>query len=160
MSRIQGLARPNSLLTALAFRWSHRRYSKVLQPLKVAALDGKLLLAFGHMEWAQQRARTMPQEVKHLARTPAAMQVNCPWCLDFGLREGREMGVPEEKLHAAWCQAPVFQVSSKRQQNERYPIRSSQRASLCLQCPTRAKRRSRLNTATPITYQSSPTQRG
>jgi hypothetical protein len=50
MSRIKGMAKPNSLLTALAFSWSQRRYGKVLQPLKVAALDGKLLLAFGHME--------------------------------------------------------------------------------------------------------------
>jgi alkylhydroperoxidase family enzyme len=100
MSRIQGMAKPNSLLTALAFRWSQRRYGKVLQPLKVAALDGNLLFAFGHMEWAQQRARTLPREVKHLARTLAAMQVNCPWCLDFGLLESQERGLDEEKLQA------------------------------------------------------------
>ncbi len=100
MSRIKGLAKSNSLLTALAFTWSQRRYGKVLQPLKIAALDRKLLLAFGHMEWAQQHARTMPKEVKHLARMLAAMQVNCPWCLDFGTRESQEMGIPEEKLHA------------------------------------------------------------
>ncbi len=100
MSRIKGIAKPNSLLTALAFTWSQRRYGKVLHPLKVAALDGKLLLAFGHMEWAQQRARKMPKEIKHLARTLAAMQVNCPWCMDFGLLESQEMGIHEEKLRA------------------------------------------------------------
>jgi len=100
MSRIQGLAKPKSLLTALAFRWSQRRYGKVLHPLKVAALDGNVLLAFGHMEYAQQRARTVSREVKLMARTLAAMQVNCPWCLDFGMHESQEMGIPEEKLHA------------------------------------------------------------
>jgi alkylhydroperoxidase family enzyme len=100
MSRIKCMAKPNSLLTTLSFTWSQRRYGKVLQPLKVAALDGKLLLAFGHMEWAQQHARKMPQEVKHLACTLAAMQVNCPWCLDFGMLESHEMGIHEEKLCA------------------------------------------------------------
>ncbi len=100
MSRIKGITKRNSLLTALAFTWSQRRYGKVLHPLKVAAFDGKLLLAFGHMEWAQQRARKMPKEVKLLARTLAAMQVNCPWCLDFGLLESQEMGIHEEKLQA------------------------------------------------------------
>src|SRR5690348_13850849 len=98
MSRIQGMAKPKSLLTALAFRWSQRRFGKVLQPLKVAALDDKLLLALGHMEWAQQRARTMSKEIKHLARTLAAMQVNCSWCLDIGILESHEMGLDEEKL--------------------------------------------------------------
>jgi hypothetical protein len=73
MSRIKGIAKRNSLLTALAFAWSQLRYRKVLQPLKIAALDGNLLLAFGHMEWAQRRARKMPKEVEHLARTLAAM---------------------------------------------------------------------------------------
>jgi alkylhydroperoxidase family enzyme len=100
MSRIQGIAKRNSLLTALAFTWSQRRYGKVLQPLKVAALDGNLLLAFGLMEWAQQHTRTLPKELKHLARTLAAMQVNCPWCLEFGLLESQEMGLDEEKLQA------------------------------------------------------------
>jgi alkylhydroperoxidase family enzyme len=100
MSRIKGIAKRNSLLMALAFTWSQRRYGKVLQPLKIAALDGNLLLAFGHMEWAQQHARKMPKEVKHLARTLAARQVNCPWCLDFGMLESQEMGIHEEKLCA------------------------------------------------------------
>ncbi len=110
MNRIKGMAKPNSLLTALAFTWSQRRYGKVLQPLKVAALDGKLLLAFGHMEWALQHARKMPKEVKHLARTLAAMQVNCPWCLDFGMLESHEMGIHEEKLRALldYKRSPLF----------------------------------------------------
>ena len=110
MSRIKGIAKRNSLLTALAFTWSQRRYGKVLQPLKVAALDGNLLLAFGHMEWAQQHARKMPKEVKHLARTLAAMLVNCPWCMDFGMLESQEMGIHEEKLHALldYQRSPLF----------------------------------------------------
>lgn len=110
MSRIKGIAKRNSLLTALAFTWSQRRYGKVLQPLKVAALDGNLPLAFGHMEWAQQHARKMPKEVKHLARTLTAMQVNCPWCMDFGMLESQEMGIHEEKLHTLldYQRSPLF----------------------------------------------------
>jgi alkylhydroperoxidase family enzyme len=52
------------------------------------------------MELAQQHARTMPKEVKHLARTLAAMQMDCPWCLDFGMLESQQMGIHEEKLQA------------------------------------------------------------
>jgi hypothetical protein len=94
MERIAGVSKSHSLLTALAFAWSQRRYGKVLQPLKIAALDRKLLLAFGHMECAQQRARQMSSDVKLLARSLAAMQVNCPWCLDFGLLESKDTCAP------------------------------------------------------------------
>jgi hypothetical protein len=44
MERIAGVSKSHSLLTALAFAWSQRRYRKVLQPLRIAALDRKLLL--------------------------------------------------------------------------------------------------------------------
>ena len=100
MERIAGVSKCHSLLTALAFAWSQRRYGKVLQPLKIAALDRKLLLACGHMEFAQQRARQMSSDVKLLTRSLAAMQVNCPWCLDFCMLESKELGIPEEKIRA------------------------------------------------------------
>jgi alkylhydroperoxidase family enzyme len=110
MERIAGVSKSHSLLTALAFAWSQRRYGKVLQPLKIAALDRKLLLAFAHMEFAQQRARRMSSDVKLLARSLAAMQVHCPWCLDFGMLESKELGIPAEKRRALleYQRSPLF----------------------------------------------------
>lgn len=110
MERIAGISKRNSLLTALAFAWSEHHYGKVLHPLKVLAVDRKLLLAFGHMEFAQQRAKHMPGAAKHLARSLAAMQVNCPWCIDFGMLESKELDIPEEKLHALleFQHSPLF----------------------------------------------------
>jgi alkylhydroperoxidase family enzyme len=110
MERIAGVSKSHSLLTALAFAWSERHYGKVLQPLKIAALARKLLLAFGHMEFAQQRARQMSSDVKLLSRSLAAIQVNCPWCLDFGMLESKELGIPEEKIRALleYQRSPLF----------------------------------------------------
>jgi alkylhydroperoxidase family enzyme len=98
MTRIKGITQGGSLLARLAFFISRRLYGKVLQPLRVGALDTRLLLACGYMELAQQRARKMPRETKELARMLAALQVNCPWCIDFGVLVSRKIGIPEAKL--------------------------------------------------------------
>ena len=110
MTRIQGITRGGSLLTRLAFLISRRLYGKVLQPLRVGALDTRLLLACGHMELAQQRARQMHREMKQLARMFAAIQVNCPWCLDIGVFESRKAGIAEAKLRALpdYERSPLF----------------------------------------------------
>jgi alkylhydroperoxidase family enzyme len=110
MARIEGITHGGNLLTRLAFFISQRQYGKVLQPLRIGALDMRLLLAFGHMELAQQRARQMPGELKELARMLAGMQVNCPWCIDIGVLESRKMGIPEEKLRALleYEHSPLF----------------------------------------------------
>ena len=100
MTRMKGITQGGSLLARLAFFISRRLYGKVLQPLRVGALDTRLLLACGHMELAQQRARKMPRETKELARMLAALQVNCPWCIDIGVLESRKIGIPEAKLRA------------------------------------------------------------
>ena len=100
MTRMKGITQDGSLLARLAFFISRRLYGKVLQPLRVGALDTRLLLACGHMELAQQRARKMPRETKELARMLAALQVNCPWCIDIGVLVSRKRGIPEAKLHA------------------------------------------------------------
>jgi 4-carboxymuconolactone decarboxylase len=52
------------------------------------------------MELAQQRAREMPRETKQLARMLAALQVDCPWCIDIGILESRKLDIPEAKLRA------------------------------------------------------------
>jgi len=100
MTRMKGITQGGSLIARLAFFFSRRLYGKVLQPLRVGALDTRLLLAFGHMELAQQRAREMPQETKQLARMLAALQVDCPWCIDIGILESRKLDIPEAKLRA------------------------------------------------------------
>jgi len=100
MTRMKGITQGSSLLARLVFFISRRLYGKVLQPLRVGTLDTRLLLACGYMELAQQRARKMPRETKELARMLAALQVNCPWCIDFGVLESRKIGIPEAKLRA------------------------------------------------------------
>jgi alkylhydroperoxidase family enzyme len=97
---MKGITQGGSLIARLAFFFSRRLYGKVLQPLRVWALDTRLLLACGHMELAQQRARKMPQETKQLARMLAALQVDCPWCIDIGILESRKLDIPEAKLRA------------------------------------------------------------
>ncbi len=110
MARIPGITQGGSPLARLAFLISRLLYGKVLQPLRVGAHDTRLLLAFGHMELAQQRARQMPRETKQLARMLAGIQVGCPWCIDMGVLVSKQVGIPEAKLRALldYERAPLF----------------------------------------------------
>ena len=102
MARIPGIRQGGSLLARLAFLISRLLYGKVLQPLRVGAHDTRLLLAFGHMELAQQRARQMPREKKQLARMLAGIQVGCPWCIDMGVLWVNRWVFPKQSCALCW----------------------------------------------------------
>ncbi len=79
MSRIVGVTRSPSLLARLAFHLSRRRLGKIIQPLRVYALHTGLLLGYGQMERAQEKARRVPVPVKSLAQIRIAMLIGCPF---------------------------------------------------------------------------------
>ncbi len=79
MARIEGVKRGGSLLARLAFFFTRRKVGRVIQPVRVHALHGRLLMGYGQMEMAQEKASTVPITVKCLAQVRAAMVIGCPF---------------------------------------------------------------------------------
>ncbi len=79
MARIDGLSKGGSLLVRIAFFLTRRKVGRVLKPVRVHALHGRLLYGYGQMELAQEKARTVPVAVKTLAQVRVAMRVGCPF---------------------------------------------------------------------------------
>lgn len=110
MARIEGMLRSRTLFTRLAFFLSRRSYGRVITLARVYALDSRLLIAVGIMEEVKEWAKQTNGPVKQLARMLVAWCVDCPWCLDFGTRTSKQLGVTDEQLRAlpAYEYSPLF----------------------------------------------------
>ena len=79
MARIPGVERGGGPLTRLIFLLVRRRLGRVPRPLRIAALQPRVLLGHGLMEQAQEKAREVASSVKRLAQVRVAMRVGCPF---------------------------------------------------------------------------------
>ena len=79
MARISGVTKGGSLIARIGFWLSRRRVGKVVPPLRLHALHSRLLMGYGQMELAQDRARRVPADLKSLVQIRVAMQVGCPF---------------------------------------------------------------------------------
>ena len=79
MARITGVEEGGSLLARLAFWMSRRKLGRVIRPLRVHALHGRLLAGYGGMEQAPAKADLLPADTKTLANVLVAMRVGCPF---------------------------------------------------------------------------------
>ncbi len=79
MARIAGVTRGGSLLARFTFFMTRRKVGRVIRPVRVHALDSRVLYGYGQMELAQEKARGVPAAVKSLAQIRVAMRVGCPF---------------------------------------------------------------------------------
>ncbi len=79
MARIDGVTRGGSLLARIAFFMTRRRLGKVIRPIRIHALHGRLLYGLAQMELAQEKLHTVPTVVKSLAQLRTAMVIGCPF---------------------------------------------------------------------------------
>jgi 4-carboxymuconolactone decarboxylase len=99
MTRIGGVPeREAGLLGRFAYRFSRRRFGKVLEPLTLTAHHPRLLAGYGAFERQLERSRLVDQRLKSLAETKVAATVGCEFCIDIGSALGRKAGVSEEQL--------------------------------------------------------------
>lgn len=99
MARIEGVPEDEAgLLERLMYRFSRRRFGKVLEPLAVTAHHRKLLLGYAGMELALDRSRLVEGRLKELASIKVAAMVGCEFCIDIGSALGKESGIAEEQL--------------------------------------------------------------
>ncbi len=79
MARIDGVTHGGSLLARIAFFMTRRRLGKVIRPIRIHALHGRLLYGLAQMEMAQEKATSVPVAVKALAQIRIAMRIGCPF---------------------------------------------------------------------------------
>ncbi len=79
MARLQGVQDGGSLLARVAFWLTRRKVGRVIRPVRVHALHTRLLVGYGQMETAQEKAGRLPAALKSLAHLRAAMRIGCPF---------------------------------------------------------------------------------
>lgn len=79
MARIDGVTEGGSLLARIAFFLTRRKVGRVVRPVRIHALHGRLLQGYGGMEMAQEKARRAPAALKTLAGIRAATRIGCPF---------------------------------------------------------------------------------
>lgn len=79
MARLEGVTKGGSLLARIAFYMCKRRLGRVVQPLRIYALHGRMLKGYVQMELAQDKARHVPAGVKALAGVRVATRIGCPF---------------------------------------------------------------------------------
>lgn len=99
MARIKAVPeREAGLLGRLAYRFSRRRFGKVVEPLTVTAHHPRLLLGYGLFELALDRSHLIDESLKQLAALKVAAIVGCEFCIDIGSTLARYSGVTEDQL--------------------------------------------------------------
>lgn len=99
MARIKAVPeREAGLLGRLAYRFSRRRFGKVVEPLTVTAHHPRLLLGYGLFELALDRLHLVDESLKQLAALKVAAIVGCEFCIDIGSTLARYSGVTEDQL--------------------------------------------------------------
>ena len=99
MKRIEGVPeREAGVLARFAYRFSRRRFGKVVEPLKVMAHHPRMLAGYGAFELVFDRSRLVDERLKSLAETKVAAMIGCEFCLDIGSTLSRESGVTEQQL--------------------------------------------------------------
>jgi alkylhydroperoxidase family enzyme len=85
-------------IARFAFRQSRRQFGVVATPLRIFAHHPKLLLGYGMLEMAQDRARRVPHRLRMLAAHKAASIIGCEFCIDISRLLGLNLGLTRAQL--------------------------------------------------------------
>lgn len=109
MTRIHGVPeKETGLIGRFAYRYSRRRFGRVLEPVRVTAHHSSVLLGGGAMELALDRSDLVDARLKKLAEIKVALVVGCEFCVDIGSMLGKGLGITDDQLSAL----PRFRESS------------------------------------------------
>lgn len=84
----------------LTYRLARDELGEVPEPVTLMAHHRGVLLGYGAMEVALDRAEAVDDRLTELAVLKAAAVIGCEFCLDIGSALGRELGVTEAQLRA------------------------------------------------------------
>jgi hypothetical protein len=80
MARIEGVDAKRAGLLVRAVYWLvKRKIGRVVEPVRITAHVPRLLRAYGTMEMAQEKLRSVDASLKALCQIKAAMMIGCPF---------------------------------------------------------------------------------
>jgi len=111
MAHVTLVQQPKGLLQRYAWRYSHKMFGKVVEPVQAAAHHNGVLMSSGALEMVvEKRWKTLDPHLRWLALQATSMAIGCSWCVDFGYYEGVQAGVPIEKVREVgrWRESDVY----------------------------------------------------
>ncbi len=100
-ARIDGVSDEQAgLLARYAYSYSRRAVGQVMEPTRVFAHHPALMMGYGTLELATEKADRVPGDIKRLASTKAAALSGCEFCIDISSALAGENGVSEAQLRA------------------------------------------------------------
>lgn len=97
MARIS-LDPPRTLLVRFTEWYSRRAYGKVLDPVRAAGHNPRVLMTQARYERSLAKWNRLDPELKALAVMASSAAIGCSWCMDFGYWECRQRGMAPRKL--------------------------------------------------------------
>lgn len=89
---------------------TRRKFGKVLDPVKVAMHNRRVLVTSLAIEGTAARWKALDPNLKALAVMVSSARIGCSWCMDFGYWEFHHQGIDPAKLHDVprWRDSTVY----------------------------------------------------
>ena len=111
MAHVPLADKADRLVSRLAYRYSRRRFGRVVDPVAAAAHHSGVLIAMGAVETVAERGwRRLDHHLRWLVIQASAAEIGCSWCTDYGFYEGMQTGVDAHKVRAVaqWRTSELF----------------------------------------------------
>jgi alkylhydroperoxidase family enzyme len=111
MPYVSSIDQPRGLLQRYAWRFSRRKFGRVVDPVRVAAHHNGVLMASGAVETVvEKRWTSLDPHLRWLAVQATSGAIGCPWCIDFGYYEGMQSGFAAQKVRDVprWRESDVY----------------------------------------------------
>ena len=102
---------PKGALLKYAFRYSRKKFGKVVEPVQAAAHHPGVLMASGALETTvEHRWHSLDEHLRWLALQATSAAIGCSWCIDYGYYESVQSGVDPRKVRdvARWRESDVY----------------------------------------------------
>ena len=79
MALIKKTNKNNSLIAKITFFFAKRKVGKIPNPMRIMSINTPILLGYGLMELAQERAKKVSHQIKLLTDLRIATLIGCPF---------------------------------------------------------------------------------
>jgi len=99
MANVSLVENPKGALQRMSFRYSQRKFGRIVDPVRAAANHGGVLVAMGATETVVEKSwNKLDLSLRWLAIQATAGAIGCSWCTDYGYFEGVNQGVDPQKV--------------------------------------------------------------
>ncbi len=107
---------PTGVVNRLAYRYTRRRFGRLVEPTEAAAHHAGVMVAMGTVETAAQLGwKKLDPTLRWLAIQMAAATIGCSWCIDYAYYEGMNGGIDPAKVRSTgqWRQSDIYDARER-----------------------------------------------